>query len=157
MTIGKSREDYLEAILVLQKDRGAVHSVDVAHYLEYSKPSVSRAVAGLKADGLVEMQPGGVLTLTKEGRKIAEDVYDRHTILTGMLTSLGVAAAVAAADACRIEHVISEESFARIKAAYKQPAGGKKPEKEDRKPGAENAAPEKEGKEKRKKKKKKKG
>ena len=112
----KSAEDYLETILILKNKNGVVHSIDVAHYLSYSKPSVSRAVANLKRDGYIDMAPGGELTLTDTGLATAKNVYERHTILSSFLANLGVSAKTAADDACLVEHAISDESFARIKA-----------------------------------------
>lgn len=118
MELHKSAEDYLEAILILSKQKGVVRSVDVANHMEFSKPSVSRAVGNLKADGYLDMHPDGELVLTEKGRAAAETVYERHTVISGLLTALGVGSAVAAQDACLIEHVVSEETFARLKAIY---------------------------------------
>lgn len=118
MELYKSAEDYLEAILMLEKQQGNVRSIDVAHHMNFSKPSVSRAVNNLKTDGYLDMLPSGDLVLTPKGRSAAEHVYERHTVLTSLLTSVGVASETAAEDACQIEHVISEETFARLKAIY---------------------------------------
>lgn len=114
MKVQESRENYLEAILVLSQ-KGPVRSIDVANYLEFSKPSVSVAVANLKAAQLLEVDVGGHLRLTPQGKELAEQVYEKHTLLTKWLVNLGVDPQVAAEDACRIEHVISQQSFDRIK------------------------------------------
>lgn len=116
--IRKSGEDYLEAILMLKRQKGVVHSVDVAHHLEFSKPSVSRAMGILRDEGYLEMAENGELTLTKEGQQRAERIYERHEVLTAMLLNLGVPHEVAAADACLMEHAISDESFGYLKAHY---------------------------------------
>ena len=115
MKVQESRENYLEAILVLSK-QGQVRSIDVANYLEFSKPSVSVAVANLKAALLLTVDENGHLHLTESGRALAEQVYERHTLLTECLVRLGVDPRIAAEDACRMEHVISQESFEHIKA-----------------------------------------
>ena len=115
MKIQESAEDYLEAILVLQQEKGTVHSIDVARHLEFSKPSVSRAVKLLREDGELEVQEDGALVLTDKGRAIAERIYERHRLLTRWLVELGVDPKVAAEDACKVEHDISEETFAKLK------------------------------------------
>ena len=115
MKVQESRENYLEAILVLSK-QGQVRSIDVANYLEFSQPSVSVAVANLKAALLLTVDENGHLHLTESGRALAEQVYERHTLLTECLVRLGVDPRIAAEDACRMEHVISQESFEQIKA-----------------------------------------
>ena len=114
MAMQESGEMYLETILILSK-KGEVRSIDVSEYMGYSKPSVSRAVGLLKTGGYLTMEENGHLHLTEEGRALAEKIYERHNILTEGLVLLGVDKAVAAEDACRIEHVISDESFAAIK------------------------------------------
>ncbi len=111
MKTHQSREDYLEAILILSRRLPLVRSIDVANYMEYSKPSVSVAVSNLKSALLVTVAADGGLHLTEAGRALAEQVYERHNILTEWLISLGVDEATAADDACRIEHVISQDSF----------------------------------------------
>ena len=112
----ESREDYLESILVLKQKKGYVRSIDVVSYLGYSKPSISRAISLLKKEGLVTMDDkDGALNLTETGLAAAQHVYERHQILTAYLTKLGVSPDIAAQDACRMEHIISDESFARIK------------------------------------------
>ena len=107
----QSREDYLEAILVLSRQLPMVRSIDVANYMEYSKPSVSVAVSNLKNALLLTVSPDGGLHLTEAGRALAEQIYERHSLLTEWLIGLGVDEETAAGDACRIEHVISQSSF----------------------------------------------
>ena len=114
MSVHESGEMYLEAILVLGKNSGFVRSVDVSAYLGYSKPSVSRAVGILRKEGYLEVDEDGGLTLTDTGREIAEKIFERHTVLSQVLMRLGVSEETATADACRIEHVISDESFRAI-------------------------------------------
>ncbi len=115
MNVHESGEMYLEAILVLSRQSGFVRSIDVGEYLGYSKPSVSRAMGLLRKGGLITMEKDGGLLLTDAGRAIAEKIYERHTVLSQVLVSLGVPKEIAAEDACKIEHVISDESFAIIK------------------------------------------
>ena len=117
MKLYASGEDYLEAILVLHKKIGMVRSVDVARHLDVSKPSVSHAVATLKDGGFLTMDDGFFLHLTNIGREVAEQIYEKHRFFTERLIAAGVDPETAEADACRIEHVISEESFRRLKAA----------------------------------------
>ena len=116
MKLHASGEDYLEAILILQKQRGTVRSVDVARHLDVSKPSVCHAVATLKNGGFLTMDDGFFLHLTNIGREVAEQIYEKHRFFTERLIAAGVDPETAEADACRIEHVISEESFRRLKA-----------------------------------------
>ena len=111
MRTHESREDYLEAILVLSRKLPLVRSIDVANYMEFSKPSVSVAVSNLKSALLLTVEPDGGLHLTEAGRALAEQIYERHRLLTEWLIGLGVDEETAAADACRIEHVISQSSF----------------------------------------------
>ena len=106
-----SSEDYLEAILVLQEKQGMVRSVDVARHMEVSKPSVSHAVTTLKAGGFLTMDEDYFLHLTDIGREVAEQIYEKHRFFTERLIAAGVDPKTAEADACRIEHVISDESF----------------------------------------------
>ncbi len=113
--IQESAENYLEAILVLTQRNGQVRSIDVAHYTGFSKPSISRAVGLLRDNGYVSIDQNGLLCLTEAGLKIAETIYERHTVLTELLTMLGVSPETAAEDACRIEHVISTETFEKLK------------------------------------------
>lgn len=115
MKIQESAENYLEAILVLTQRNGQVRSIDVAHYTGFSKPSISRAVGLLRDNGYVSIDQNGLLCLTEAGLKIAETIYERHTVLTELLTMLGVSPETAAEDACRIEHVISTETFEKLK------------------------------------------
>ena len=116
MRLQESGEMYLESIYVLSQKYAHVRSVDVADYLEYSKPSVSRAVGLLKSGGYIVMDQDGFLTLTEHGLEIAKKIYERHTLISGLLIRLGVSEETAAADACKIEHAISDESFEAIKA-----------------------------------------
>jgi len=114
--IQESGENYLETILILQNKSGYVRSIDVANELGFTKASVSRAMSILKEAGLILMEQSGNLILTDTGRKKAEAVYERHTLIAKFLEmTLGVSPAIAAQDSCRIEHIISEESFERIK------------------------------------------
>ncbi|MDO4297129.1 MAG: metal-dependent transcriptional regulator [Lachnospiraceae bacterium] len=115
MKVLESAENYLETILILHNRLPQVRSIDVVNELGFSKPSVSVAMKGLREKGLIVMDPDGHITLTDAGREIAEMIYERHTLLTAWLTTLGVDPKVAAEDACRIEHVISKESFEKLK------------------------------------------
>ena len=115
-----SGEDYLEAILVLQKKLGMVRSVDVARHMEVSKPSVCHAVAILRDSGFLTMDEDHFLHLTDIGREVAETIYERHCFFTEQLIAAGVDPKTAEADACRMEHVISTESFLRLKEAAEQ-------------------------------------
>ena len=115
MTVRESGEMYLEAILVLAKKSGYVRSIDVSEYLGYSKPSVSRAMGILREGGYILMEKDGAITLTDSGKKLAETIYERHTVLSELLIRLGVDEKTATDDACRIEHVISDESFQKLK------------------------------------------
>ena len=115
MTLQESGEMYLETILVLSKRLPVVRSLDVAEEMKFSKPSVSRAVKLLRENGYLLMDKDGFLTLTDSGRAIAEKIYERHTILSAMLIQLGVSEKAAVEDACKIEHDLSDETFAAIK------------------------------------------
>jgi len=115
MPLHESAEMYIETIYRLSQESSFVRSIDVAQSLGYSKPSVSRAVTRLKQGGYLQMDADGFLTLTDEGEAVARKVFERHTVLSGLLVSLGVDEKTAARDACRIEHVISDESFAAVK------------------------------------------
>ena len=115
MKLMESGQMYLETIYVLSKEKTSVHSIDVSEHMGYSKPSVSRAIGILKSGGYVEMAEDGSLTLTESGRIVAEQIYERHTILTECLVRLGVDRETAAEDACKMEHVISDESMAALK------------------------------------------
>lgn len=111
----ESAENYLEAILILNRKFGSVRSVDIANFLGFSKPSVSVAMKNLKERGCIVIDGKGNIYLTDHGNEIAEMIYERHTLITNWLVQLGVDKEVAAEDACRIEHVISPESFQAIK------------------------------------------
>lgn len=115
MSIQESGEMYLESILVLSKENAHVRAIDISEYMSFSKPSVSRALGLLKNDGFVVSDEHGYLSLTEKGREIAEKIYERHTELTNFLTLIGVDRETASKDACKIEHVISDESFLAIK------------------------------------------
>ena len=115
-TLHASREDYLEAILVLQKQKGMVRSVDVARHMEVSKPSVSRAVTTLKEGGFLTMDDDFFLHLTDLGWEVAEQTYEKHCFFTRLLTEAGVDPKTAERDACRMEHAISDDSFQKIKS-----------------------------------------
>ena len=119
MSMHESAEMYLETIYTLSLNSTSVRSVDVAEALNYSRPSVSRAVGLLKKDGYLKMDEEGFLTLTEEGRALAEQIYERHTVLTAALEALGVDGETAAEDACKIEHDISDRTFDAIKAHMK--------------------------------------
>ena len=118
MKLHASGEDYLETILVLQKKLGMVRSVDVARHMGVSKPSVCHAVAVLQEGGFLVMDGDHFLHLTERGRIIAEKIYERHRFFTDCLIDAGVDPKTAEADACRIEHVISDETFRRLKEKY---------------------------------------
>ncbi|MEY8309588.1 metal-dependent transcriptional regulator [Erysipelotrichaceae bacterium 51-3] len=115
----ESVEDYLESVLVLSSQLPHVRSVDVASHLGFSKPSVSHAVKMLAEEGLLEVTPNKFLLLTEKGKEVAQSTYQRHVFFTDMLTSIGVDLDTAQEDACRIEHVISEETFQAIRQFYK--------------------------------------
>lgn len=114
MKHNRSSEDYLETILMLSEQLPVVRSIDIATHLSFSKPSVSVAMKHLKETGKISMSAAGYITLTEEGKAIAEKVYERHRVLSSMLVSLGVDPEIANEDACEMEHVISEESFRAI-------------------------------------------
>lgn len=116
MKILESAENYLETILMLHNQKGMVRSIDIANELGYSKPSVSVAMKNLRENGYIEVSHEGFISLLPSGLEIAERMLERHTLLTKWLTALGVSPEVAAEDACRIEHVLSAETFAAIKA-----------------------------------------
>lgn len=115
MSVHESGEMYLEAILVLQNQKGNARSIDVSEYLGYSKPSVSRGMGILRKEGYITMEKDGTILLTEKGRETAGKIYERHTVLTALLTSLGVDEETAAAYACKMEHAISDTSFEAIK------------------------------------------
>lgn len=120
MKIHASGEDYLEAILVLQKKKGMVRSVDLAQHMDFSEPSISHAVGLLKKEGLLTVDADGYLHLTNMGKEVAEKIYERHLFFTEQLVAVGVDQKTAEQDACRIEHAISEESFQKLKASVKK-------------------------------------
>lgn len=118
MKIQESAENYLETILVLQKRNGQVRSVDIANELKFTKPSISIAMKNLRQSQMIEVDANGYISLLPEGMKIAEKIYERHTILTDWLIHIGVDPDTADQDACKMEHVISTESFVAIKKEY---------------------------------------
>ena len=115
MAIHESGEDYLEAILMIKERNGNVRSIDVAHELSFSKPSVSVAMKNLKVNNYITVDENGYINLTETGQEIADKIYERHKFLTNWLTSIGVDPEVAAEDACKMEQAISSESFTAIK------------------------------------------
>ena len=119
MKIHESAENYLETILMIKNKKGAVRSIDIANELEFSKPSVSVAMKNLRENGFIDVDTNGYITLLDKGRVIAEKMYERHTTLSEWLISLGVPEDIAVDDACRIEHIISVETFEAIKKIAK--------------------------------------
>ena len=115
MRIQESGEMYLESIYVLTKKNGSVRSVDIAEYMGYSKPSISRAMGLLKDGDFIRIDKDGSITLTRAGIAVAEKIYERHTLLSNLLIRLGVSEETAGEDACKLEHAISDESFEAIK------------------------------------------
>jgi len=115
MKIQESAENYLETILILGRNGNQVRAVDIATELDYTKPSVSVAMKNLRLEGYIETDTNGFITLTESGRKIAESMYERHMLISDWLILLGVDRRTAVNDACRIEHVISEQSFLALK------------------------------------------
>ncbi len=122
MNIYESAEDYLERILIIQHEKGFVRSIDIAHELNFSKPSVSVAMKKLRENDYIKVDDSGYITLTDAGYKIASSILERHEVLTTLLKKLGVSDEVAAQDACKIEHDLSEETFACIKKHYEEHA-----------------------------------
>jgi Mn-dependent DtxR family transcriptional regulator len=120
MQIYESAEDYLESILIIQQEKGIVHSVDIAERLGYSKASVSVAMKKLRENGYINMAKDGRLTLLEPGQKIAERIYERHRILTGFFMSIGVDSETAAKDACKVEHDLSDITFEKLKEKYQE-------------------------------------
>lgn len=116
--LGQSLEDYLEAILILEKQLDTVHNIDIASYLGFSKSSVSHALKILQADKLIQIHQDKSVKLTREGQKTAQHTYQRHEFFTKMLQQIGVNKFTAKEDACRLEHVISDETFQAIKKYY---------------------------------------
>ena len=119
MRLKESGEMYLETILILSKSESPVRSVDIGEYMGFSKPSVSRAVGLLKTEGYVSVDKNGYISLTEKGLDIALKIYSRHTLITDMLVNIGVPQDIAAADACKIEHDISDQTFEAIKSYLK--------------------------------------
>jgi Mn-dependent DtxR family transcriptional regulator len=119
----ESAEMYLETIMMLQKQRANVRAIDIVHQTGYSKPSISRAMSLLKKSEHIEIDEFGYITLTPQGMEVASKIVERHEILNKVLVSLGVDPEIAAVDACRIEHVISDETFERIKQHIQQMSG----------------------------------
>ena len=115
MNIHESAEDYLEAILKLREDHGMVRSIDIVHELGFSKPSVSVAMKNLRENGYIRMDDDGYITLLPPGEEIAQRIYGRHKLLTQIFVQLGVSQETAAADACKVEHDLSDETFEKIK------------------------------------------
>ena len=120
MELHASGEDYLEAILILKKQNGSVRSIDLARCMKYSRASVSHAVTILRGGGFLTMDGDNYLHLTRAGLEVAERIYDRHEFFTRWLIEAGVPAETAEQDACRLEHVISEESYAKLKSALEK-------------------------------------
>ncbi|HCY05798.1 MAG: metal-dependent transcriptional regulator [Erysipelotrichaceae bacterium] len=116
----ESGEMYLETIKILSNKSDKVRSIDIAEYMEFSKPSVSRAVSILKDDGYIIVDNNGYITLTEKGEEIATDIYEKHVVLTKLLVKLGVDPEIADQDACKIEHDISDETFEVLKKLYKK-------------------------------------
>lgn len=115
MSIHASGEDYLEAVLVLRQEKGEVRSIDLAHHLGFSKPSISHAVSVLRGGGFLEMDQDGLLSLTEPGREIAEQIYERHCYFRDLLVASGVNPETAEHEACKMEHAISTESYRRLR------------------------------------------
>lgn len=115
MELHESGEMYLETILILKNRFGYVRSIDIANEMGVSKPSVSRAIALLKENGYITFDPNGMILLTDSGKDVADKVYEKHLFLTDFLTSIGVSEEIAEHDACKIEHVISDETFSALK------------------------------------------
>ena len=115
MALHESAEMYLETIFVLNQQKNNVRSVDIAEHMSYSKPSVGRAVGLLKQGGYIAVDADGFITLTETGLTVALKIFERHTVITQLLTRIGVSEATASEDACKIEHVISDETFNAVK------------------------------------------
>lgn len=123
MNIRASAEDYLESILIISKRKGSVRSIDIANELGFSKPSVSVAMKHLRENGYIHMDEGGFITLTDAGFEIADKIYERHCIVSEYFVLLGVDPETAAKDACKIEHILSNDSFQAIKGQYEKLKG----------------------------------
>lgn len=126
MAITEAVENYLETILILSEKQPDVHAIDICSYLGYSRPTVSIILKKMKDEGLVTVDGDNHIRLTAEGKKVAERIYDRHKVLTGFFTYLGVSRDAAAEDACKVEHDISDETFALLKEHYKKLSDTKK-------------------------------
>lgn len=120
MAITQSVADYLEAIMVLQKEKVNVRSVDIANHFGYSRPTVSQTLKAFRGKGYVEVDEDGHVKLTELGEEIARSTYEKHVVLTGLLTAIGVSEQTAREDACKLEHDISDETFEAIKSVYQQ-------------------------------------
>ena len=114
----ESGEMYLETILILSREKPVVRAIDIGEYMEFSKPSVSRAVGKLKADGYIEVDDSGYITLTESGRKIAESIYDRHNTLKSIFVTMGVDEDTAEDDACKLEHYLSDTTYEAMKKYF---------------------------------------
>lgn len=119
MTITQSVADYLEAIMMLQKEKVHVRSVDIANHFGYSRPTVSQTLKSFRSKGYVEVDEDGFVSLTELGKEIAQSTYEKHVVLTGLLKAIGVSEETAKEDACKLEHDISEETFEAIKKFYR--------------------------------------
>ena len=115
MNMKESAQNYLETILILSKKNGSVRSIDIANYMNYTKASISVAMKHLREDAYINVEANGQITLTEQGKQIAEMLYERHQVIAGILIALGVSEATAYEDSCKIEHDLSEESFEKIK------------------------------------------
>ena len=120
----ESSEDYLETILILREQNGNVRSIDIVNKMNYSKPSISIAMKKLKSEGMVEMDLNGYITLTARGEEIAKSIYSRHKLLEKCLVAIGVDPGTAEEEACRIEHVIDDDTYDKINAFYERHAQG---------------------------------
>lgn len=120
----ESSEDYLETILILREKNGNVRSIDIVNKMNYSKPSISIAMKKLKSEGMVEMDLNGYITLTPKGEEVARRIYSRHKLLEKCLTAIGVDPETAEEEACRIEHVIDDDTYDKINAFYERHAQG---------------------------------
>lgn len=120
MAITQSVADYLEAIMMLQKEKVHVRSVDIANHFGYSRPTVSQTLKAFRAKGYVEVDDDGFVSLTEQGEEIARSTYEKHVVLTGLLAAIGVSEETAKEDACKLEHDISDETFEAIKRVYQQ-------------------------------------
>lgn len=119
MAITQSVADYLEAIMMLQKEKVHVRSVDIANHFGYSRPTVSQTLKSFRSKGYVEVDEDGFVSLTELGKEIAQSTYEKHVVLTGLLKAIGVSEETAKEDACKLEHDISEETFEAIKKFYR--------------------------------------